>query len=196
VRLDRFSPFHTRAAQFGFRKLRPSRAYFFVFPLARRELERLAYFFDYDYDDGRRPEAYLEPVQRAVQRWWRTRTPEASARLDAWFHEDGSVEVADTREVATQPHFVLTGVRAQLLALCDVSTTVSALLGHPALAGFTNQVHSTLDSLVSDGLMAHEAGHYLTLAVFRNRLPASIPEAHGHDTTAQAAAPRTLLPVV
>ena len=196
VRLDRFSPFHSRAAQYGFRKLRPSRAYFFVFPFGRRELERLAYFFDYDYDDGRRPETYLEGVQRAVQRWWQTRKPDAAAALDAWFKEDGTVEVTDTREAARHPHVVLTGLRARLFTICDVSTTVAALLRDPALTGYAGQVQHTLDSLVSDGLMAHEAGHYLTLAVFRNRLSAPVPNAHGHDAPAQAAASRTLLPVV
>lgn len=38
IRLDRFSPFHSRSESFGFKKMRPARAYFFVFPLTRREL--------------------------------------------------------------------------------------------------------------------------------------------------------------
>ncbi len=58
VRLDRFSPFHVRSEAYGFRRLRPARAYFFVFPLDRRDMDRLAYFFDFDYDDGRQPVEY------------------------------------------------------------------------------------------------------------------------------------------
>ena len=58
LRLDRFSPFHARAEAYGFRRVRPSHAYFHVFPLGRRELDRLAYFFDYDYEDERLPETY------------------------------------------------------------------------------------------------------------------------------------------
>jgi ribosomal peptide maturation radical SAM protein 1 len=197
VRLDRFSPFHTRAAQFGFRKLRPARAYFYVFPLGRRELDRLAYFFDFDYEDNRQPDAYLEPVQRAVQRWWRSRSADPAARLDARFDDDGNVEVIDTRETARRSQFRLTAVRAKVFALCDVAMTAAALARHPDLAGLDVDVQAALDSLVADGLMAHEAGHYLTLAVFRNRL-AGLPavNSHAHDTTAQTAAARSLLPLV
>ena len=66
MRLDRFSPFHARAGDYGFRNLRPARAYFFVFPLGRQELGRLAYFFDFDYEDDRKPFDYIEPLQHAV----------------------------------------------------------------------------------------------------------------------------------
>ena len=42
-------------------------------PARPRELARIAYYFDFDYDDGRAPEQYLQPVQRAVLAWWRGR---------------------------------------------------------------------------------------------------------------------------
>ena len=61
---------------------------------------RLAYFFDFDYDDGRRPEEYLEPVQRAVQDWWEARmSADARPRLDAE-HDGDAIVVTDTRRVA------------------------------------------------------------------------------------------------
>ncbi len=58
VRLDRFSPFHGEPERFGFTNLRPAQAYFYVFPLGRRDLSKLAYFFDFDYPDRRDPQAY------------------------------------------------------------------------------------------------------------------------------------------
>jgi hypothetical protein len=197
VRLDRFSPFHARTAQFGFRKVRPARAYFFVLPLGRRELDRLAYFFDFDYEDNRRPDVYLEPVQRAAQRWWRSRSADPPVRLDARFDDEETIEVCDTREAARHPQYRLTGVRARVFALCDIATTAAALTRHPDLAGLDVDVHAALASLVTDGLMVEEGGHYLTLAVFRNR-PAGIAaiNSHGHDTAAQAPATRSLLPLV
>ncbi|MGI9517160.1 MAG: RiPP maturation radical SAM C-methyltransferase, partial [Pirellulaceae bacterium] len=69
VRLDRFSPFHLQADKYGFKRVRPARAYFYVFPLGRRELEKLAYYFDFDYADERDPNEYLSPVIREVQLW-------------------------------------------------------------------------------------------------------------------------------
>src|SRR5215470_7576960 len=49
IRLDRFSPLFNQAEASGLRRVRPTLAYYFVFPLGRRELARLAYFFDFDY---------------------------------------------------------------------------------------------------------------------------------------------------
>lgn len=169
VRLDRFSPFHSRAESFGFKKIRPARAYFFVFPLGRKEMSRLAYFFDFDYDDGRDPNRYLEPVAAEVERWFQTRlNSDWPSRLDA--HFDGpEIRVTDTREIARNPSYHLTGLRARLLVLCDVSTTIPALLRREELSGQEPEVRSALESLVTDRLVAHEDGHYLTLAVFRNR---------------------------
>ena len=101
VRLDRFSPFHVRSEAYGFRRLRPARAYFFVFPLDRRDMERLAYFFDFDYEDGRQPAEYLRPLEREIRLWWKAWTavgqkPTLEARFD-----EGNVTIVDNRAAAT-----------------------------------------------------------------------------------------------
>jgi hypothetical protein len=181
VRLDRFSPFHFRAKSFGFERVRPSRAYFFVFPLGRREMSRFAYFFDFDYADDRKPQEYLRPVQKVVQRWWdcRVRSTERP-RLDAEFDGD-EIVVTDSRPVARAAHYRLKGLQARIFSLCDVAATLAVLLRQPDLVGREDEVRAALESLVADGLMAREEGHYLTLGVFRNRttpLPTHIPNAY------------------
>jgi ribosomal peptide maturation radical SAM protein 1 len=169
LRLDRFSPFHSRAEKFGFQRVRASRPYFFVFPLGRREMSRLAYFFDFDYDDNRKPQEYLEPVQKAVQQWWdsRARAPERH-RLDAEFAGD-EIIVIDTRPIAVAREHRLSKLRARLFSLCDTATNLPGLMRQPDLAGREDEIRASLESLVSDKLMAHDQGQFLTLAVFRNR---------------------------
>jgi hypothetical protein len=49
VRLDRFSAFFAQAKHLGLSRVRPAPAYYYVFPLRRKELARLAYFCDFDY---------------------------------------------------------------------------------------------------------------------------------------------------
>ena len=61
IRLDRFSPFHATPDAFGLSSVRPTRAYYYVFPFGRAQLRRLAYYFDFDYADGRDPHAYTRP---------------------------------------------------------------------------------------------------------------------------------------
>ena len=196
LRLDRFSPFHARPTAYGFKKVRPARAYFYVYPFGRLELGRLAYFFDCDHEDDRRPETYIELVRHEVQRWWRTRASETKVQLDAVFKDDGTISVTDTRAIARQRTLSLTGTRALVFTLCDVSTTAAALRRHRSLAALGEELETVLNSLVLDGLLAFDGTHYLTLAVFRNRAAArALLTAHGQDTS-QTAAARTLLAMV
>jgi ribosomal peptide maturation radical SAM protein 1 len=182
LRLDRFSPFHGRADGFGFRKVRPSRAYFYVFPLGRRELARLAYFFDFDYADGRRPNDYLEPVQRAVERWWKSRSAPTPVRLDADVGDPDAIDVIDTRDIAVRSSHRLTGLRARLFRCCDVATTPRAILRQSDFAGREADVESALASLVADRLVARRGEMHVTLAVFRNRGDATVGAAERQVT--------------
>jgi ribosomal peptide maturation radical SAM protein 1 len=197
VRLDRFSPFHARPEAYGFRRVRPARAYFFVFPLDRRELARLAYFFDFDYDDGRQPAAYLQPLQRQVQLWWDGRTaPGGRPALDARF-DGGRVLITDTRPAARAPRHELTGLAAKVFTRCDVATTLQALARLPDLAGDEAGARAALAALRECGLVVESDGQYLSLPVFRDRPAPPPPDTtHAYATAAQAPAARPLLRLV
>jgi len=169
IRLDRFSPFHTRSDHFGIRRLRPARGYFYVFPLGRREMFRLAYFFDFDYGDGRDPDAYMKPIRDAVRRWYMARTATTPAKLDAWFEDLDNVRITDSRDVNTPYEKDLNGLPATLLFYCDSATTVEALSRRSDLDSSASQIESTLQHLCHDRLMLRDEGQYLSLPVFRKR---------------------------
>ena len=69
VRSDRFSPYFARPEAFGMANLRPSAAFAHAFPFPPDALARLAYYFDFDYADGRRVEEYVGPVLERVAAW-------------------------------------------------------------------------------------------------------------------------------
>jgi ribosomal peptide maturation radical SAM protein 1 len=171
VRLDRFSPFHTRSEHFGFRRMRPARGYFYVFPLGRRELQRLAYFFDFDYGDGRDPESYMTPLRDAVRGWYAARSTETPAKLDAWFSDTDSVRISDSRKPSAPfaSECELNGLAAKLLLYCDTASTVDTLSRRPDLRGATNDIESTLEQLSNERLVLKDEDHYLSLPVFRKR---------------------------
>ena len=104
VRYDRFSPYHTRAADYGL-ELVPSRAYSYVYPVPNESLMRLAYSFE----DGVRPghvhrSFQLHPGQRLLQgvlgEWnevWNRSRP--LLRI----HDDGTrLRIVDTRPLRTR----------------------------------------------------------------------------------------------
>ena len=165
VRLDRFSPFHTRAHDFGFRKLRPARAYFYVFPLERRELDRLAYFFDFGYADGRSPESYMAPVQRETAGWTAARTATA-ARLDADYDGDW-LRISDTRPAARAARHAYDGLAAAIYARCDAVASVAGLADEFQTGSV--EVERILQVFDDALLVARSGDRVLALAVFRSR---------------------------
>ncbi|HEV7474349.1 MAG TPA: RiPP maturation radical SAM C-methyltransferase [Pyrinomonadaceae bacterium] len=195
IRLDRFSPFHTRSEHFGFRRLRPSRGYFYVFPLGRREMMRLAYFFDFDYGDGRDPDGYMKPIRDVVRHWWAARTAAAPAKLDAWFDLD-SVRISDSRDSAALYERELNGLAAWLLLYCDAATTVDTLARRSDLEASPTEIESTLKQLSHDRLMLEDEGQFLSLPVFRSRPPVNDQRLSDAYITAKPSTADTLLRVV
>lgn len=169
IRLDRFSPFHSRAEEHGFHRMRPARAYFYVFPLGRRELSRLAYFFDYDYADGRQPDTYMASVHRAAGAWVAAhRGEDGPPRLDAHWAEAG-LRLEDTRPGAPEGEVTLTGRAAEIYLICDSSARVERIAEKTGATA--EEVQAILDDLVERQLIVVDTGRYLSLAVFRTRPP-------------------------
>ena len=170
VRLDRFSPLFTRAGEFDLRRVRPSSAYYYVYPLGRRELAHLAYFFDFDYADGQRPTDYIGTVRREVERWLTVRAdPARRPRLDATLDDEGVLTIEDTRACATQPRHRLAGLAADLYVACDTAQTASSLDARFALDEGDDTVAHTLAGLRDHHLMIEMEGRFLSLGLFRNR---------------------------
>ena len=196
IRLDRFSPFHSRSEKFGFRNVRPARGYFYVFPLGRRELQRLAYFFDFDYGDGREPQSYMEPIAEVTRRWWNVRTATEPAKLDAWFYSNDSVRISDTRDSSAPYERELNGLPARLLFHCDTATTVDNLVRRADLADSAAEIETTLKQLCDDRLMLEDEKHYLSLPVFRQRPAVNDQDLSNAYITAKATTADPLLRVV
>jgi ribosomal peptide maturation radical SAM protein 1 len=169
IRLDRFSPLFTGAERMGLKRVRPKPAYYYIFPFGRLELQRLAYFFDFDYADGRRPETYMAPLRDAVNAWWRAASlPESSRpRLDASWLGPDEVVVTDTREGAASPTRRLTGVAARVLAACDTSRGLAGLMRD--VGGNEEAVLSCLREMIDLRLVIEMEGRFLTLAVMDGR---------------------------
>lgn len=128
IRLDRFSPLFTSREDLI--NVRPMLAYRWIFGLPDSALEQLAYFFEFDYADGRDPDAYAAPLVQAVARWIDPQRPRE--RLDA-VRAGEVVMVTDTRALAQRPAHVLSGALARLLLACDRPRQLAGLTTELAL---------------------------------------------------------------
>lgn len=171
IRLDRFSPFFMRSQEFGMQRVRPTSAYYYCFPFSRRELKRLAYFFDFDYADGRQPNEYMRPVQAAIGQWWETRTlpAEQQPRLDAEWLASDELVISDTRPCAMASSYHFSGLHARVYAACDSIQSNSSLVrafGNDVTEG---SIEGVLNHFIERKLMVEMESHYLSLAVVKNR---------------------------
>jgi len=171
IRLDRFSPFFTKSEELGIRRLRPKPGYYYSYPLGRSELARLAYFFDFDYDDGRDPFSYLGPLQTAINDWWIAHPHDESKdppQLDAYWKPD-QVTLKDTRPVAIQPEHHLEGLAAELYMQCDSAQSLATLQRKFGADYGAKAIEKTLNDCLEARLMIEMEGQYLGLGVLRNR---------------------------
>jgi ribosomal peptide maturation radical SAM protein 1 len=171
-RLDRFSPMFMHPEEFRLAGVRPHRAYYYAFPLGRQDLGRLAYYFEFDYADGRDPSAYASRVERASARWTSLhRLPPKRRPVLDMHRADDVVIVKDTRPCAVAPEHRLEGLAAELYLLCDDTRGLPGLRRELDGRADEAEIRDALGGLLAVGLMAEMEGQYLSLAVVRDRLP-------------------------
>ncbi|MEW6268365.1 MAG: RiPP maturation radical SAM C-methyltransferase [Thermodesulfobacteriota bacterium] len=165
LRFDRYSPYFTRAADYGLR-LRPCRQYEHVYPLPPDALADQAYFFT-------EPELALHrqlpgrPGTRAVQEWiarWKPQWPKLK-RLEL-VRDDGAPYVLDTRTRATRERHPLGVLDLAVLDACDAGLTDADLAAALAGAGHAREdVERCVAELLAHGLLLRLDGRLLSLVL-------------------------------
>ncbi len=164
VRMDRFSPLYNQAAEFGLDNVRAMEAYSYVYPLPESDLRNLAYFFEFEYRDGRRPVDYARPVVERIEEWVAKR-----ARLDAYSAGEMLV-IVDTRACATRRQHMFTGLAARVYLECDSAVKIPSLARR--VAAPEADVRNAVSRFLDEKLMVEMDGQVLSLAIFRNRTEA------------------------
>jgi len=168
-RLDRFSPFFTRGGELGIEGARPAHAYYYVFPFGRGDLARLAYYFDFDFADGREPETYTRRLSREVGRWWEAFVAEAGRPVLDARESGGGLAIRDTRPCAVAETHRLEGLAAELYRFCDQAHPLAVIRRRFAGEAGEDEIGGVLADLVDRKLMVYTDDRYLTLAVLRDR---------------------------
>lgn len=164
VRLDRFSPYHNDPGRYGISNVRATVAYQYLYDVVGPELERIAYYFDFDYADGRRPLDYVLPVIDAIERW--RRRHRAGGGLWMTTRPDGTVAIIDHR--AGRPHRSSTigDWKAEVYKACDRARTRADIDALEWVANVdVEDVTGFLDRCVAVGVMVYDGDQWLALAV-------------------------------
>jgi ribosomal peptide maturation radical SAM protein 1 len=170
IRLDRFSPYFNHPEAFGLRNVRAHSYYRYVFPLAAPDLDRLAYYFEFEWPHAPYPEEYTRSLRRAFRRWKVSAAapPRLRPRLDLRRRAE-KVLITDTRPCAVRRRHRLAGPAAEIYLLCDTAKTVPGLLKELGGHISESRVRDVLRTLQKARLLVENDGQYLSLAVWRNR---------------------------
>ena len=161
--LERFSPMYTDPERFGMRWRAPQRSYRYVYP-TDVDLDRTAYFFDYEVT-GALPDSAYEPLQHALSRWsdaWCTEPrPELTYRS-----VPGLLQIHDSRHRERSGTYTFEGDLADIYLQCvDRPVTAEAVRAKLRLTRPLAFVEEVLDEFQRHGLVFRDEGLALALAL-------------------------------
>jgi ribosomal peptide maturation radical SAM protein 1 len=167
VRLDRFSPYHGDPQAFGMENVRPKAPLSHLYPFPREEVMQIAYYFDFDYADGRRANAHAGRALGLVRAWM---ADPDRGQLALATHEDGTVHLADSRSRAgaAAERITLDGWRAAVFLTCDSAQGSRELMQVPAVRFESipeGELRAFLADCVRRRLMVHNKRSWLNVAV-------------------------------
>ena len=167
IRLDRFSPYFETPDAFGFTHVRPIRPFETLYPFPPESLQRIAYYFDFDYRKEVDPRDCAAEVVASVHNWCRSAEPGTLQGING---PDGTLVLRDTRSDALRPEVVLRQRERAAYVFCDEIRSLDSIARHlassfpdsPVPAGALRRF---LDALVAGRLMVTDGRAYLSLAV-------------------------------
>jgi hypothetical protein len=168
---------------YGLTNLRPNAAFAYSFPFPAESLARLAYYFEYDYADGRRVEDYMGPLLEQIATW---RELAGTVMLRLFDRSDGVLLIHDTRPGAAAFQQRLTGLERAVYLYCDTGRTLAKIVEHAAQFNPESPppeaaLRRMLANWVDERLMVHLDDRYLSLAL---RAPAESRSALSAGQTA------------
>jgi ribosomal peptide maturation radical SAM protein 1 len=164
IRMDRFSPYFEEPERFGLTGVRPARAYEHVYDVPSESLARLAYYFEFEYADRRDVRAYTNDLREAVRTWRAVYDRSDLCAFDA----GDELLLIDSRPVATEPFRLLAGLDRAVYLACDRLSGTDDVVRSVETLGVSasrDEVRSSCERFVRDGLMLEENGTFVGLAV-------------------------------
>jgi ribosomal peptide maturation radical SAM protein 1 len=167
IRLDRFSPYHADPTGFEMVNVRPMAPFTYLYPFARRTLMEIAYYFDFDYADGRADDTYAGEAIELTRAWI---ADKARGMLALEQAPDGRLRLLDTRShIARSPRQAeLEGWKAAAYLACDRAQTFTKLVELPEVeedAVSEDDLRAFLDRCVEHRLMVTNGRSWLNVAV-------------------------------
>ncbi|MDT5035381.1 MAG: hypothetical protein QOE03_566 [Micromonosporaceae bacterium] len=161
--MERFSPLFTESETFRPTFRTAERSYSYVYP-ATVDLDRVAYFFEYEFEDALPASAY-EGVKMAVDNWSQAWKADPKPTLTYWSAPD-FLQIYDARRPGEEGTYTFHGMIAAIYVACsDRPTTASAVRDHLKLDVPIETVQEVFGEFQQRGLMFLDDSLALSLAI-------------------------------
>lgn len=167
--LQRFSPHFEHPERFGLMNKRPSAFNHHVYPSDQVDIERIAYFFEYDNPQMVSDDVLLSLLQCVVD--WKTLWKSEPYPDLVYFRSRDRLLVVDSRDPRSPRKYELTGDALEVFLACEdrphkiraICERVERAVTDPT--DVEARVGAALRSLKDAGLVLEDEGSYLSVAV-------------------------------
>jgi ribosomal peptide maturation radical SAM protein 1 len=165
LQLHRFSPYFVAREAMGITNIRPHPAYFHIFPLPSEVVSGLAYYFIFDYKDGRNPRSYASDVIRELRQW-----QQSEGQIYLMYVDDGdTLTIFRGRRDHLPVRSYLRSDDRKLYLFCEQARTIANIFEfaqkNTDMILVTEDLQQWLKNMVHEGLMLEDNESYLSLAV-------------------------------
>jgi ribosomal peptide maturation radical SAM protein 1 len=161
--LERFSPLFTESETFQLTHRAPEQSYRYVYP-GNVDLERVAYFFDYDLD-GALPDSAFSGMRR-VTADWRSAWRESQPPVLKYWSAPHFIQVYDERQPGQGGTYTFEGTLADLYLACsNRPTTAAAVRRELGLHLPAEAIQELFGAFQERGLMFVDGQFVLALAL-------------------------------
>jgi ribosomal peptide maturation radical SAM protein 1 len=165
IRLDRYSPNFDSAKDHGFTKVRPAKAYNFIYSdLPLESLFNLAYYFDYNYLDNRKILEYTTQLRENVRNWIEKKEVSILTMIDY----DEYLVIFDTRSISRKSILVVNSLARQIYLYCDRIHSLDSILRKFNMFS-KEKIAEVLSDLCFYKILLNQNNLYLSLAVERQK---------------------------
>jgi len=169
VLLQRFSPLFEQSKEWGLKDARAHTEYRLLYPFGQKDLDELAYTFDYDFNGKDSIPTYINPVEQQVDTWQQRWNRSEPALLAFERQQRGRIVIYDTRPSRLSGLVKLEGEMAMIYLACDARRRFDSLANEIRKQRSKKYygdatLRRWLDELVARRLMLRENDWYLSLA--------------------------------
>lgn len=153
--IHRFSPMYDERESLGLKNVRPNEAYHKFYNLPEEQLNKLAYYFEHDYE----PPQEVELLRAAVTDW------KSSYPSQVFFSIEfkDKLYFYDSRRIAKNEVTFIEKNKKQVYLLCDSGATMVELIDKSGLK--QDELNAHVQDLLNKNLIIEIDNRYLSLAV-------------------------------